>query len=58
MSNNKASKPLVWLGNSLAELRKFPDLVQDEMGYALYQAQIGKNIPRLNLSRVLKEQVY
>ena len=45
MSDNKASKPLVWLGNSLAELRKFPDLVQDEMGYALYQAQIGKKHP-------------
>ena len=33
------------MGNSLAELRKFPDLVQDEMGYALYQAQIGKKHP-------------
>ncbi len=45
MSNNEASKPVVWLGNSLDELRKFPDLVRDEMGYALYQAQIGKKHP-------------
>ena len=45
MSNNEPSKPVVWLGNSLDELRKFPDLVRDEMGYALYQAQIGKKHP-------------
>lgn len=34
-------KPVVWLGNSLNELRKFPDDVRDEMGYALYLAQMG-----------------
>ncbi|WP_019503221.1 type II toxin-antitoxin system RelE/ParE family toxin [Pleurocapsa sp. PCC 7319] len=34
-------KPVVWLGNSLDELRKFPDHVRDEMGYALYLAQMG-----------------
>ncbi len=34
-------KPVVWLGNSLDELRKFPDDVRDEMGYALYLAQMG-----------------
>lgn len=35
-------KPLVWLGNSLRELRAFPLAVQDEMGYALYLAQRGE----------------
>ena len=45
MSTNKVNKPVVWLGNSLDELRKFPNEVQDEMGYALYQAQIGKKHP-------------
>lgn len=34
-------KSVVWLGNSLNELRKFPDDVRDEMGYALYLAQMG-----------------
>ncbi len=45
MSTKEANKPVVWLGNSLDELRKFPDEVQDEMGYALYQAQINKKHP-------------
>ena len=42
---NEANKPVVWLGNSLDELRKFPDEVRDEIGYALYQAQINKKHP-------------
>ena len=42
---NEANKPVVWLGNSLDELKKFPSEVRDEMGYALYQAQINKKHP-------------
>ncbi len=38
-------KAVVWLGNSLEELRKFPDEVRDEMGYALYLAQMGDKYP-------------
>jgi phage-related protein len=34
-------KPVVWVGSSLKDLRKFPDAVQDHMGYALYVAQQG-----------------
>ena len=34
-------KPVVWMGDSLARLQTFPSPVQDEMGYALYLAQIG-----------------
>ena len=45
MSTNEVKKPVVWLGNSLDELKKFPDEVRDEMGYALYQAQIGEKHP-------------
>jgi len=32
-------KPVVWVGSSLRDLRKFPDDVKDHMGYALYVAQ-------------------
>ena len=35
-------KPVVWLGDSLRELRTFPAGVQDEMGYAIYLAQCGR----------------
>lgn len=34
-------KPVVWLGDSLRELKTFPATVQDEMGYAIYLAQRG-----------------
>ena len=34
-------KPVSWIGSSYRDFREFPDPVQDAMGYALYQAQIG-----------------
>jgi phage-related protein len=34
-------KPLVWVGSSRKDLREFPDIVKDHMGYALYIAQQG-----------------
>ena len=34
-------KPVSWIGSSYKDFRGFPDPVQDAMGYALYQAQIG-----------------
>jgi phage-related protein len=34
-------KPLVWVASSRDDLRALPDAVQDRIGYALYQAQIG-----------------
>lgn len=37
-----APKPVVWLGDTLATLRACPQEVQDEIGYALYLAQIGE----------------
>jgi phage-related protein len=35
-------KPVVWLGDTLQTLRSCPQDVQDEVGYALYLAQIGE----------------
>src|SRR5262249_12287251 len=44
-------KLLVWVGSCKEDYIAFPAEVQDEMGYALYQAQIGKT-PRQ--AKVLK----
>ena len=35
-------KPVSWIASSYKDFRAFPDSVQDAMGYALYQAQIGE----------------
>jgi phage-related protein len=34
-------KPVSWIASSYKDFRGFPDAVQDAMGYALYQAQLG-----------------
>jgi phage-related protein len=34
-------RPVSWIGSSYKDFRAFPDPVQDAMGYALFQAQIG-----------------
>ena len=34
-------KPVEWVGSSREDLKKFPDAVQDQVGFALYQAQVG-----------------
>lgn len=34
-------KEVVWMGSSLEDLCEFPEDVQDEIGYALYQAELG-----------------
>ena len=36
-----ALKPVLWVGSSKADLKKFPAAVQDQVGFALYQAQVG-----------------
>jgi phage-related protein len=41
MTDERPFKPVVWVGSSRADLREFPDIVQDHMGYALYVAQQG-----------------
>jgi phage-related protein len=35
-------KALIWVRDSLRRLKAFPDEVQDEVGFALYRAQLGK----------------
>jgi len=50
-------KPVVWLGDSLRELRAFPATVRDEMGYAIYLAQRGEkhvSAKPLNDARILR----
>ena len=34
-------KPVEWVGSSKADLKRFPDPVQDRMGFAIYQVQTG-----------------
>jgi phage-related protein len=34
-------KSLVSIGSSLKDLREFPEMVKDEMGFAVYEAQCG-----------------
>ena len=34
-------KPVEWVGSSRTDLKKFPAAVQDQVGFALYQAQVG-----------------
>jgi phage-related protein len=41
MIDEPSFKPVVWVGSSRKDLREFPDIVQDHVGYALYLAQQG-----------------
>ena len=34
-------KPVEWVGSSKAAMKRFPEPVQDRMGFAIYQAQAG-----------------
>ena len=34
-------KPVEWVGSGKADLKQFPAAVQDQVGFALYQAQVG-----------------
>lgn len=45
MEENNIYKPLFWIGSSWADLKSLPDAVQDDFGYDLYRAQIGKMSP-------------
>ena len=45
-TEQEQEKPVVWVGSSLEDLKEFPADVQDEMGYALYIAQIGDKHPK------------
>lgn len=45
MSREASPKPLFFIGSSQKDLRNFPDEVKDEIGFALYQAQVGLKSP-------------
>lgn len=53
----KTMKKLVWIGDSLKQLRQFPDEVKDSVGYALYQIQNGEVPRRAKPLRGLKPAV-
>jgi len=38
-------KTIVWIGSSRNDLKSFPVEVKDVVGYALYQAQVGRKAP-------------
>jgi phage-related protein len=38
-------KEIVWIGSSRRDLKAFPAEVKDVVGYALYQAQVGRKAP-------------
>jgi len=35
-------KSIVWIGSARKDLKAFPDEVREVMGYALYEAQLGR----------------
>lgn len=43
MTNRPLAKPVEWVGSSRDDLRKFPESVRDEIGYALYVVQRGEH---------------
>lgn len=50
-------KPVEWVGSSKGDLKKFPAAVQDRVGFALYQAQIGLRHRDATLLKGLGPQV-
>jgi phage-related protein len=38
-------KSIAWIGSSRRDLKSFPAEVKDVVGYALYQAQLGRKVP-------------
>ncbi len=50
---HKELKNIVWIGSSREELKKFPEPIKDEIGYAIYRAREGKNTTKQSLSKGL-----
>ena len=50
--NEKQEKPFRWIASALHDLKKFPEDVQDVMGYALDLAQHGQKHPDTKPLRV------
>ena len=49
--NEPRIRPLSWVGNSHRDYTRFPKRVQEEMGFALYRAQVGERHP---LAKIMK----
>ena len=49
---------VVWLGDSREVLRAFPAGVQQDLGYALYQVQLGQMPPDSKPMRTVRPGVY
>lgn len=43
--DQKRLKPVNWVGSSYRDYTRFPEPVQDEMGFALFRAQEGERHP-------------
>lgn len=43
--DDRRLRPLNWVGGSFRDYIRFPEPVQEEMGFALYRAQIGERHP-------------
>ncbi len=41
IGHNVPVKPVVWMGGSREDLTKFPETVQDSLGFELYRVQCG-----------------
>ena len=51
-------RDLIWIGSSLADLKRFPDQVMSDVGHALYFAQCGVKHEHASLSKALAEPVF
>jgi phage-related protein len=45
MNEPHTFRNIVWIGSSRSDLKSFPSEVQKVIGYALYQAQLGRKAP-------------
>ncbi len=43
--NDDDTRPVVWLGDSLKQVREFPEAVRQDIGVALFDAQKGDKSP-------------
>jgi phage-related protein len=49
--DQKQLKPLSWVGSSYRDYTQFPELIQDEMGFALFRAQEGERHPSAKMMK-------
>jgi len=52
------NKNLIWLGSTKKDLKKFPEEVQNHVGYALFRAQCGRTHEDAKLIKGFKANVW